>query len=133
MVKTFKNDTITFSLRDGIFMPFMYKGKQIVVHNASWSFREKIWVDDALILNRSNCAMASHHDFDVDGETMHLEFGYRNRMTELFLTATVNGEVVHSLAEQLYDNKPWYLRALSIAGFFALGMAFGYFVVSLLV
>ena len=65
MFNSTDKDGISFSIRDGLYMPFIYKGHQVVVHNAAWTFREKIWVDDDLLVNRIGVSMTSTHELRV--------------------------------------------------------------------
>ena len=70
MFNSTDKDGISFSIRDGLYMPFIYKGHQVVVHNAAWSFREKIWVDDDLLVNRIGVSMTSTHELRVAGDAL---------------------------------------------------------------
>jgi hypothetical protein len=131
MFNSIEKQDISLSIRDGLYMPFMYKGRQIVVYNASWSFREKIWVDDELVVSRIGISMTSTHVLHVDGDRLELTFGYRNRMQEVFLDATVDGKVVHAVSERIgKEVKPAVLALVLIACVVA-GMAAGYGAASL--
>ena len=98
MFRPIDKDGISFSIRNGVFMPFVYKGRQIVAHNASWSVREKIWVDDELVVSKLGFSMASTHVIDVDGDKVELTFGSRDSMQEIFLEARVGGELIHEVS-----------------------------------
>lgn len=98
---TQQNAPVSFSFRDGLFMPFIYKGHQVVVHNASWSCKEKVWVDDELVINENGFSMSSTHEIQVAGDTLSLTFGSRNKLKDVFLEARHKGEVVYEVCERL--------------------------------
>lgn len=124
MVKSIESEGISFSLRNGLYMPFIYKGVQVVVHNSSWSFREKIWVDDELVHNQSGYSMSSTTEIEVAGDTLSLSFGYRNTMSEIFLEVRKGDELVHELS---YNNgKKRSIAEIAIGA--ALGIVGGYVV-----
>jgi hypothetical protein len=126
MFNSIDRDDISLSIRNGLYMPFMYKGRQIVVHNAAWSFREKIWIDDELVVNEIGFSMASTHVLDVEGDKLEVTFGYRNRMTEVFLEARVGDVPVHEVRHPVgKDVKPATLAMYIVVGVLA-GMALGY-------
>ena len=132
MFNSIDRDDISFSIRNGLYMPFMYKGHQIVAHNASWSFREKVWVDDELVVNQIGMSMASTHVLHVEGDELAVTFGSRDRMREIFLTASVDKEVVHEVSHRLgKELKPttliMYIVGCGLAGM-AVGYAAGYLV-----
>ena len=132
MFDSIRKNGLSFSIRDGLYMPFMYKGHQVVAHNASWSFREKVWVDDELVVNQLGFSMASTHVLDVAGDSLELTFGSRDGLKEIFLEARVDGDLVHEVSHRLArDVKPSTLLLRGIIGGVA-GLAFGYFVVSLI-
>ena len=131
MFTSINKEGISFSIRNGMYLPFMYKGRQIVIHQASWSFREKIWVDDELVVNEIGVRMASTHVLDVAGEKLAVTFGYRRGMKEVFVEAQVGGEVVYEFSQAVAANvKPSSLAFSLILGALA-GMAIGYLVGSL--
>tara|TARA_B100002049_G_C15879518_1_gene291060 strand:+ start:87 stop:491 length:405 start_codon:yes stop_codon:yes gene_type:complete len=112
---------VSFSFRNGLFMPFIYKGQQIVVHNASWSFREKVWVNDELVVNQNGFSMASTHEVNVAGDTLSLTFGSRNKLKDVFLEARKGNELVYEVCEPLrngIDGKKlvWLAIASTVAG-----------------
>jgi hypothetical protein len=110
----------------------MYKGRQIVIHQASWSFREKIWVDDELVVNEIGARLASNHVLDVGGDKLLVTFGYRRGMKEIFVEAKADDEVVYELTHELSANvKPWSVAIVSILSGLA-GLALGYLVGSLI-
>lgn len=126
MFNSVNRDDLSISIRNGLYMPFIYKGHQVVVHNASWSFRETIWVDDEKVVTRLGISMTSTHTIDVAGDQLTLTFGYRNRMKNVFIEAKVGDVTVHELDHQLHgDVKPWkfVLATLAIA---AAGAVVGY-------
>ena len=128
MFYSIDKEDISLSIRNGLYMPFVYKGRQIVVHNASWSFREKVWIDDDLVVNRIGLSMSSTHTLDVAGDTMEVTFGSRKAMTEAFLEARVDGELVHEVSHQVgQDVKPSRIAIWAVLGAFA-GAALGYLV-----
>ena len=131
MFNSIDRDGISFSIRNGLYLPFMYKGRQIVIHQASWSFREKIWVDDELVVNEIGIRMASTHVLDVGGDKLVVTFGYRSSMKEIFVEAKVADEIVYVLAHAAAkDVKPSSLAISVILGGLV-GMALGYLVGSL--
>lgn len=101
MFNSICSDEISLSLSDGLHLRFMYKGRRIVVHQATWSFREKIWVDDELVVNELGYRMASTHVLNIAGDAVEVTFGYRKRMTEIFLEAVAEGQMVHSINHAL--------------------------------
>ena len=127
MFNSINREDLTLSVRDGICFPFMYRGHQVVAHNAAWSFREKIWVDDTLVVNQLGFSMASSHAIDVAGDQLDIKFGYRDRMTTVFLEARVDGQLVHEVTHT-FDNK---LTVSTVLISLLLGAAFGYGVASL--
>lgn len=132
MITSINKEGISFSIRDGLYMPFMYKGHQVVAHNASWSFREKVWVDDELVVNQLGFSMASTHVIDVGGDKVEVTFGSRNRMKEIFLEAKAGGQLIHTVSHEVAKAvKPAVLALWAIvAGVMGLGV--GYLVGSLL-
>ena len=122
MFNSINRDDLTLSIRDGICFPFMYKGHQVVVHNAAWSFREKIWVDDSVVVNQLGFSMASSHTIDVAGDPLEIQFGYRDRMTTVFLEVRSDGQLVHEVTHT-FDNQ---VRVSTILLFAVLGAAVGY-------
>jgi hypothetical protein len=131
MFNSIQNQHMKLSIRDGLYMPFMYKGRQIVVYNASWSFREKIWVDDELVISRVGISMTSTHVLDVAGDRLEVTYGYRDRMQEIFLEAKVGDEVVHVVNERIGKEVKPATLALAVIGCAVAGMAFGYAMASL--
>ena len=132
MFKMIDKSDISLSVRDGLYMPFIYKGRQVVVHNAAWSFREKIWVDDELVVNEIGFRMTSSHVINVGGDAVEVSFGYRDNMTEIFLEAKADGRVIHEVSEKLRkDSKPSSLAITLILSGLA-GIAVGYLLGSLL-
>ena len=122
MVNSINRDDLKLSIRDGIFFPFMYKGHQVVAHNAAWSFREKIWIDDTLVVNQLGFSMASSHTIDVAGDRLEVRFGYRDRMKTLFMEARVDGQLVHEVVHTVATK----VKTSTILLFAALGAAAGY-------
>ena len=132
MLNSIDRDGISFSIRNGLYLPFMYKDRQIVIHQASWSFREKIWIDDELVVNEIGMRLASTHVLDVEGDKLVVTFGYRRAMKEVFVEANVDNEVVYELAHEVAENvKPSSLAISLILGGLV-GMAIGYLVGSLI-
>lgn len=111
-----EKDGLTLSIRDGLNMPFMYKGEQVVAHNAAWSFREKIWVNDDLVVNELGFSMSSTHTISVAGDSMEIHFGYRDRMQTIFLEARVDGALVYEVHQGHSKLKPFNLLLFLIAG-----------------
>lgn len=131
MFTSINKEGISLSIRNGMYLPFMYKGRQIVIHQASWSFRERIWVDDELVVNEIGIRLASTHVIDLGGDKLAVTFGYRNGMKEIFVEAQVDGDVVYEFSQQVTANvKPSSLAFSLILGGLA-GMAIGYLVGSL--
>lgn len=124
------NNPVTFSFRDGLFMPFMYKGHQIVVHNASWSFKEKVWIDDELVVNQNGFAMSSTHDIVVEGDTLALTFGSRNKLRDVFLEVRHGGQVIYEVSEPLSDGVNARELTAIIIGSGLGGLAVGYLAAS---
>lgn len=124
------NNPVTFSFRDGLFMPFMYKGHQIVVHNASWSFKEKVWIDDELVVNQNGFAMSSTHDIVVEGDTLALTFGSRNKLRDVFLEVRHGDEVIYQVCEPLSDGVNARELTAIIIGSGLGGLAVGYLAAS---
>ncbi len=122
MFNSINRDDLKLSIRDGIYFPFIYKGHQVVAHNSAWSFREKIWVDDSLVVSHLGFAMTGTHTIDVAGDRMEVQFGYRDRMKTVFLEARVDGRVVHEVTHEINPEVKFW----SIALFAALGAAVGY-------
>jgi hypothetical protein len=126
MFNSTDKDGISFSIRDGLYMPFIYKGHQVVVHNAAWSFREKIWVDDDLLVNRIGVSMTSTHELRVAGDALTVTFGYRRGMKDVFLEARVGDELVHEINHRVAkDVKPSTLVIFGVTALIA-GAALGY-------
>lgn len=124
------NNPVTFSFRDGLFMPFMYKGHQIIVHNASWSFKEKVWIDDELVINQNGFAMSSAHDIVVEGDTLALTFGSRNKLKEVFLEVRRGDELIYEVSEALSNGvSARKLTAIFIGSALA-GLTVGYLAAS---
>ena len=122
MFNSINRDDLKLSIRDGIFFPFLYKGHQVVAHNAAWSFREKVWVDDSLVVNQLGFSMTGTHAIDVAGDQMEIVFGYRDKMKTVFLEARVEGRLVHEVIHEIEaEVKGW-----AVALFAALGAAVGY-------
>ena len=101
MLNSISSDGISLSIRDGLHLRFVHKGQPVVVHQASWSFREKIWVDDELVVNELGVRMVSTHVLDVAGDAVEVTFGYRDRMKEIFLEARANGQLIHAVNHEL--------------------------------
>ena len=131
MVDPTEKQDISLSIRDGLYMPFMYKGRQIVVHNAAWSFREKIWVDDDLVVNRVGFSFSSTHVLDVSGDRLEITFGYRNRMKEVFLEARVGDELIYEADRRFGNDVKPVTVALVAAGCAVAGAAVGYGAITL--
>ena len=131
MFNSIDKEGISFSIRNGLYMPFMYKDSQVVVHNASWSFREKVWVDDELVVDQLGFSMASTHVIDVGGDKVEVTFGSRNRMKEIFLEAKVGDQLIHEVSHEVAKAvKPSTLLLWAVVGG-VLGMGVGYLVGSL--
>ena len=124
------NNPVTFSFRDGLFMPFMYKGHQIVVHNASWSFKEKVWIDDELVVNQNGFAMSSTHDIVVEGDTLALTFGSRNKLRDVFLEVRHGEKMIYEVSEPLSDGVNARELTAIIIGSALGGLAVGYLAAS---
>ena len=86
-------DKFFFSMKTGVFIPFVYKGHQVVVHNSTWSPREKIWVDDELVSTRFSFTLKSTHQITVAGDVLDVTFGFGKLMKTLFLEVK-HGETV---------------------------------------
>lgn len=131
-----EKEGLTLSIRNGLYMPFMYKGHQIVVHNAAWSFREKIWVDDQLVVNQPTFAMTATHTIDVAGDPMTITFGYKDYLRVIFIRATVGDTVVHNLEHRIAKAiEPKKMLAIIVGWGLAgavVGYAFGHYVGRLL-
>lgn len=126
MFNSVSQEGITLSIRNGMYMPFMYKGHQIVVHNASWSGRETIWIDDEVAVTRIGISMTSTHTIEVAGDRLTITFGYRNRMRNVFVEAKLGDVPVYALDHDLNaDAKTWKLALGALAAGTA-GAAFGY-------
>ena len=119
---------ISLSIRNGLYLPFMYKGRQIVIHQATWSFREKIWVDDELAVNEIGFRMASSHALDVDGDKLVVTFGYRRGMTEIFVEAQAGEDVVYELSHEVAQKATKWSLAISLLLGGLVGIAAGYLV-----
>ena len=78
-------------------------------------------------LGREPFSMASSHAIDVAGDQLDIKFGYRDRMTTVFLEARVDGQLVHEVTHT-FDNK---LTVSTILISLLLGAAVGYGVASL--
>ncbi len=122
MFNSINRDDLKLSIRDGIYFPFIYKGHQVVAHNSAWSFREKIWVDDSLVVSELGFKMTGTHTIDVAGDRMEIQFGYRERMTTIFLEARVDGQLVHEVVHEITSE----VKAWAIVAFAALGAVAGY-------
>ena len=101
MFNSISNDNISLSIREGLLLRFRHKGREVVVHNAAWSFREKIWVDGDLVINELGVRMASTHVLNVAGDAVEVTFGYRKGMTEIFLEARVDDQLIHTISHEL--------------------------------
>ncbi|WP_414828610.1 hypothetical protein [Alteromonas sp. H39] len=124
------NNPVSFSYRDGLFMPFMYKGHQVVVHNASWSFKEKVWVDDELVINQNGFAMSSTHEIVVEGDTLALTFGSRNKLKEVFLEVRCGEKVVYEVSEALSNGMNARELTAVMIGSGVAGLVVGYLAAS---
>ena len=132
MLNSVDKKGISLSIRNGLYLPFMYKGRQIVIHQATWSFREKIWVDDELVVNQIGLRMASTHVLDVEGDKLAVTFGYRRGMREIFVEAKAGDDVVYELSHEVAQKAtPWSL-AISLLLGGLVGIAVGYLVGSLI-
>ncbi len=80
-------------MKTGVFIPFVYKGRQVVVHNSTWSPREKTWVDDELVSTRFSFTLKSTHQITVAGDVLDVTFGFGKLMKTLFLEVK-HGETV---------------------------------------
>ena len=116
MLNSISSDNISLSIRNGLHLRFEHKGRKIVVHQASWSFREKIWVDDELVVNELGLRMVSTHILNVAGDAVEITFGYRNRMTEIFLEARVGGQLIHTVDHEMCKVETSSLFAWLILG-----------------
>lgn len=131
MLNSIDREGISFSIRNGLYLPFMFKGRQIVIHQASWSFREKIWIDDDLVVNEIGIRLTSTHILDVEGDKLVVTFGYQKGMKEVFVEAKVDDKVVYELSHKVAEGvKPSSLAISLILGAL-FGMAVGYLVGSL--
>ena len=121
---------VSFSFRDGLFMPFLYKGHQVVVHNASWSCKEKVWVDDELVINKNGFSMSSTHEIQVAGDTLTLTFGSRNKLKEVFLEVRKDNQLVYDTSDNLSHgiDARKLLMIMVCAGL--IGLVFGYLAAS---
>ncbi len=128
MSKFIKSSTISFSIRNGLYMPFMYQGHQVVVHNAAWSFREKIWVDDRLVVNQLGFSMISSHQLAVAGDALTITFGYRRFMSEIFLEAKVGEEMIHEVKYRPRDSVRPATFIMVTIGLALAGAVFGYLI-----
>lgn len=132
MFNKIETDDLTLSIRNGLYIPFLYKGRQVVVHNAAWSFREKIWIDDVLVVNQLGVSMTSTHEIEVAGDRLVITFGYRKRMSEVFLEASVDDRIVHEVHQRFgKEVKATTLVLFAIAGA-AVGYGLGYLVGTLI-
>ncbi len=131
MFKSVVRNDLSLSFRNGLYMPFMYKGHQIVVHNAAWSFREKIWVDDDLVVNQLRFTMTSTHQLEIDSDELVITYGYRDSMSVLFLLAKVGDVPVHEVEHRFRKKTAPATMLLTTLGCGLVGAALGYAVGSL--
>jgi hypothetical protein len=122
-------DNIVFSLRNGIFMPFLYKGHQVVVHNSSWTFRETIWVDDDLVFTGLGYSLRSTRRIEVAGDQLEVTFGMRKAVSEFFIEVRKDGELIVERAYKPYGSgkNTWLFLIVSMLA----GGVCGYFAVKL--
>ena len=132
MLNSINRDGISFSIRNGLYLPFIFKGRQIVIHQASWSFREKIWIDDDLVVNEIGIRLTSTHVLDVEGDKLVVTFGYRRGMKEVFVEAKVDDKVVYELSHKVAEGVKPSSLAISVILGALFGMAVGYLVGSLI-
>ncbi len=125
-----ENNSVVFSFRKGLYVPFFYKGHQIVVHNASFTPREKIWVDDELRVNRWSLSMDSTQVIEVSGEQLILTYGWTKGMASYFLTVKNGNETVYEMTYPFNDNNE--SSKLSIVVSLLIGGLAGYFGIQLL-
>ena len=131
MLNSIDREGISFSIRNGLYLPFMFKGRQIVIHQASWSFREKIWIDDDLVVNEIGIRLTSTHILDVEGDKLVVTFGYQKGMKEVFVEAKVDDKVVYELSHKVAEGVKRSSLAISLILGALFGMAVGYLVGSL--
>lgn len=114
-----------FSMRNGIFLPFVYKGHQVVVHNSSWTFRETIWVDDDIVFTGMGYTFKSVREITVAGDRLELTFGMRSWGSEYFLEVRHEGELIVERTNNPYGKESKY-GMWWVFGFGVLGGMFGY-------
>ena len=76
MTKRMMNDDIKPNYRNGWWFFFELNGQQITHHSSALSGRERIWVNDDLVINRIGWGMFNTHEFDVGGTTVKLKSGF---------------------------------------------------------
>ena len=69
----------TVSLWSGIFLPIVYNGHHIVVHNSSWTSRMTIWVDGEVVFSRSSWKFICEQNIQVEAEALATRFGWAKR------------------------------------------------------
>jgi hypothetical protein len=124
-----QQDEQLFSVRDGITLPMVYKGHQITVNQSNWTPRERIWVDDVLVFDGNGWTMKSKRRIEVDGEQLEITLGFRRFLSEFFVEARKDGELVAQRVYQVISAanglSNWTLFSSLLAG-----AVFGYLVAS---
>lgn len=85
---------------------------QIVLELAMWSSRERLWVNDECILERKSWRFQNSHVFELDGEMIHIDYGYNTKGP--FCTAKANLETFYEYQPQSVS---WvYLAIIAFIG-----------------
>lgn len=123
-----QNQTNVFSFKYGLSMPFLYKGEQVIVNQSAWTPREKIYVNDDLVVNRWSLSMDSTQVINVAGDQLILTYGLKKDWETFFLTAKVGNEIVHQANYKIREHNEFSKhRNLTIFACFLAGGVGGYF------
>jgi hypothetical protein len=96
------------------------------VEGSYWTGRERIWIDDQLVIDKRSYGFRSEHDFDHQGDKFKVVFDMKNMLTgDLQIEAARNGKELFSDRKRLYSLR-MFIALLLILG--AAGYGLGFYV-----
>ena len=121
---------IEAGVRNGFWFFFDVDGHQVSVHNSALSGRERVWVDDELVVNRLSWSKYSEHTVDVGGRAVEVAIALPSLKTpRMTCTLSHAGEQIACAEKEIKPGGP--VSIWMIAASVLLGMAAGYFGVRL--
>ena len=121
------------SLRKGLWFFFTVNGHQVTHHSSLLSGRERIWVDDELVVNRTGWGIFNAHKIWVDDQSFELKTGFKS-VNSIFVSRIdcelyQDGALLEAKHNQLTSTSKLLMQFFYGA---CAGMAIGFFLRSVL-